>query len=45
MRKIYWLLLFILAIIAPYAIYLFYFGDCEMIKKLWLIVQVPGRCL
>lgn len=25
--------------------YLFYFSDCETVKRFWTVMQMPGRCL
>lgn len=30
---------------AVYFAYMFYTADCQTVKKWWLFVQVPGRCL
>jgi len=42
---LYLILILFLFSIGIFGAYLFYFGDCKMVKSFWLITYTPARCI
>jgi len=35
----------LILVVSGFLAYLFYFADCDVVKKYYYLTQTPGRCL